>query len=221
MGVGVGRERGRFERQARTISRVVTEHLLPTRLHRGDLVGEPRLLDRIVLDAPAGGFVMVGLGVRRPRIVVPVRAHAQPQAEIDIVERHCHRFIQATHCDIGRTRHGQTCRSDRQIALSPQSVRYSPAKSCSAWAKACAATPPMPSTTPACCSEPSEWNSTELVGRSGALAPQQLNTLQYPSTGNPKALNAPHFEIPYPSADLLRQMRDDPTLRKILPTQED
>ncbi|WP_284567587.1 hypothetical protein [Xanthomonas graminis] len=45
MTVGIERERGRFERQAWAIRRVVTEHLLATRLHHGDLAGEPRLLD--------------------------------------------------------------------------------------------------------------------------------------------------------------------------------
>ncbi|WP_147424099.1 hypothetical protein [Xanthomonas campestris] len=66
---------------------------------------------------------------------------------------------------------------------------------------------------------PLDWG--QLVGRSGALALQQQNTLRYLRTGDPEALSVPHFEIPYPRADLLRQMLDDPTLRRILPNEKD
>ncbi len=66
---------------------------------------------------------------------------------------------------------------------------------------------------------PLDW--MQLVSRSDALALQQHNTLKYLRTGDPETLNVPHFEIPYPRGDLLRQMLDDPTLRKILPTEED
>ncbi|QRR01139.1 hypothetical protein [Dyadobacter sandarakinus] len=50
---------------------------------------------------------------------------------------------------------------------------------------------------------------------------QQRNVSRYFQTGDPGVLDQPQYEIPYPHADRLQHLLDDPTLRSILPAEQE
>lgn len=62
-----------------------------------------------------------------------------------------------------------------------------------------------------------EKDMTELRGRSTALHIQEANAQRYLASGDPKALDVPFFQLPYPSKDRLKSLLDNGTLRGILP----
>ena len=65
-----------------------------------------------------------------------------------------------------------------------------------------------------------EKDLTELRGRSVALHIQETNAQRYLASGDPKALDVPFFQLPYPSKSRLKWLLDVATLRGILPALE-
>lgn len=59
-----------------------------------------------------------------------------------------------------------------------------------------------------------DWRA--MQGRHDATELQSRNATRYLNTGDPAALDVAFFELPYPSADRLRSLLDDPTIRSLL-----